>query len=336
MARPPNGPYLFIDRVTNVGQPPKQLKAGSWLVGEYDVPAAAWYFDGQDYPTMPFSVLLEVFLQPCGFMATYMGCDLRCAVDRRFRNLGGDAVQYAEVRPDSGTLTTHATLTKVSEYADTLVVHYEAATTQNGHTVMEGSAYFGFFTDQALANQKGLTGKMPPRLDHIRLPEPLDLRGGVILHSSLGMPRPPVLMLNRVVALDATGGRHGKGYLRAEKDVDPSEWFFDAHFCQDPVMPGSLGIEGLLQLMQVSMMKTWPCVTGVRFAPVMLGRKWDWTYRGQVIRPNTLITMEVEIVEQHDGPSPSVMADAFLMVDGLPIYRLDGVAIQMVPRSEKP
>jgi len=153
------------------------------------------------------------------------------------------------------------------------------------------------------------------------------------VHSSIGMPRPPLLMLDRVVACDPRGGRHGRGYLRAEKDVDPSEWFFDAHFCQDPVMPGSLGIEGLLQLVRVFMLKTGSGVTGMRFAPLMLGRTWDWTYRGQVIRPNTLVTMEVEIVEQHDGPAPAVVADAFLMVDGLPIYRVGGVGMQMLPRT---
>ena len=30
--------------------------------------------------------------------------------------------------------------------------------------------------------------------------------------------------------------------------VDPSAWFFKAHFYQDPVIPGSLGLESLLQL----------------------------------------------------------------------------------------
>jgi 3-hydroxymyristoyl/3-hydroxydecanoyl-(acyl carrier protein) dehydratase len=32
--------------------------------------------------------------------------------------------------------------------------------------------------------------------------------------------------------------------------VDPAEWFFKAHFFQDPVQPGSLGIEALIQLLQ--------------------------------------------------------------------------------------
>ena len=33
------------------------------------------------------------------------------------------------------------------------------------------------------------------------------------------------------------------GRVRAEKTVDPSEWFFKAHFFQDPVQPGTLGLD---------------------------------------------------------------------------------------------
>jgi PfaB family protein len=330
MARLPNGPYLLLDRVTDVGQPAQELSVGAWLAGDCDVPQSAWYFDAQAFPTMPFSVLLEVFLQPCGMLASYMGCDLRCTQDRRFRNLGGDAILHREVLPGSGALTTHAKLTKFNEYSDMLIVHFDVTTTQNGRPLMEGTSYFGFFTDEALANQKGLTGKLPPKLLQLRQPQAWDLRSGTAMHALLRTPRSPVLMLDRVVAWDPSGGRHKKGYIRAEKDVDPSEWFFDAHFYQDPVMPGSLGVDALLQLMQVYLMKAHPGITGVRFAPVMLGRKWEWTYRGQVTRKNKLVTLEVEIVEAHGGDEPFVVADAFLMVDGLSVYRLDGVAMQMV------
>ena len=38
-----------------------------------------------------------------------------------------------------------------------------------------------------------------------------------------------------------SGGRSGR----------PSEWFFAAHFYQDPVCPGSLGLESFQQLLKV-------------------------------------------------------------------------------------
>jgi 3-hydroxymyristoyl/3-hydroxydecanoyl-(acyl carrier protein) dehydratase len=41
----------------------------------------------------------------------------------------------------------------------------------------------------------------------------------------------------------ATG--QGLGWLRAEKDVDAGDWYFKAHFFQDPVQPGSLGVQAM-------------------------------------------------------------------------------------------
>ena len=41
------------------------------------------------------------------------------------------------------------------------------------------------------------------------------------------------------------GGKAGLGYLYAERTIDPSDWFFQFHFHQDPVMPGSLGLKPL-------------------------------------------------------------------------------------------
>ena len=44
------------------------------------------------------------------------------------------------------------------------------------------------------------------------------------------------------------GGRAGLGYYEAVKGIDRKEWYFTAHFHLDPVMPGSLGLEAMLQL----------------------------------------------------------------------------------------
>ena len=39
------------------------------------------------------------------------------------------------------------------------------------------------------------------------------------------------------------GGPHGLGFVRGVKTVDVNEWFFQAHFYEDPVCPGSLWLE---------------------------------------------------------------------------------------------
>ena len=65
--------------------------------------------------------------------------------------------------------------------------------------------------------------------------------------------------------------------LRATKRVDPHEWFFDAHFYQDPVLPGSLGIESFVQLLKYMARQRWPqLVDSHRFA-LLTGKPHQWT-----------------------------------------------------------
>lgn len=62
------------------------------------------------------------------------------------------------------------------------------------------------------------------------------------------LPLPPMLMFDRILEIDADGGKHGKGRLVAEFDIRPDLWFFDCHFEGDPVMPGCLGLDAMWQL----------------------------------------------------------------------------------------
>ena len=63
------------------------------------------------------------------------------------------------------------------------------------------------------------------------------------------LPLPPMLMFDRILKIDDSGGKYGKGEIVAEFDVKPDLWFFACHFKGDPVMPGCLGLDGLWQLL---------------------------------------------------------------------------------------
>ena len=73
-------------------------------------------------------------------------------------------------------------------------------------------------------------------------------RGEMFGPGNAQLPAPPMLLFDRITHIDDHGGQHGKGYIEAEFDINPSLWFFDCHFIGDPVMPGSLGLDALWQL----------------------------------------------------------------------------------------
>ena len=73
-------------------------------------------------------------------------------------------------------------------------------------------------------------------------------RGELFGPGNAQLPAPPMLMFDRIVRIEADGGKHGKGYVEAEFDINPDLWFFGCHFIGDPVMPGCLGLDAMWQL----------------------------------------------------------------------------------------
>ena len=62
------------------------------------------------------------------------------------------------------------------------------------------------------------------------------------------LPKPPILAFDQVLELSTEGGKYGHGFAIARKGFDDMAWVFQSHFDTDPVMPGTMMVEGLLQL----------------------------------------------------------------------------------------
>jgi 3-hydroxymyristoyl/3-hydroxydecanoyl-(acyl carrier protein) dehydratase len=142
-----------------------------------------------------------------------------------------------------------------------------------------------------------------------------------------------LFMFDRITGVWPMGGSAGLGRWRAEKDVRSDEWFFKAHFYQDPVQPGSLGLQALLQLLQCAMIAKGldRGLANPHFEPIALGRALTWKYRGQVVPWNRVISMEIELKEVGEDESGRyATADGSLWVDGVRIYAATDLAMRMV------
>ncbi|MEZ4744179.1 MAG: beta-ketoacyl synthase N-terminal-like domain-containing protein [Bdellovibrionota bacterium] len=326
IARLPRDPFRFIDRITGVNAPAWKLEAGGSIVAEYDVPENAWYFLAESQGIMPFSVLLETALQPCGWYSAYMGSALTSSEDLCYRNLAGYATQFMDVTPDIGTLTTEVRSTKISQSGGMLLQEFDFSLRAGEQMVYQGHTMFGFFTRQALAQQIGIRG-VKDLLDHVSpaFSKNISYPGG-----DQYWPKSPLLMIDNIERYAAKGGSFGLGYIRGSKLVDADEWFFHAHFYQDPVMPGSLGLESFIQLLKVRAVDYWR-EARVPFNKIScIGGKHEWLYRGQVLPTNKKITVDVDVVSICPK-THAISARGYLQVDGLTIYEVKEFSV--MPRQ---
>jgi 3-hydroxymyristoyl/3-hydroxydecanoyl-(acyl carrier protein) dehydratase/1-acyl-sn-glycerol-3-phosphate acyltransferase len=328
--RLPGPPYLFMSRVARVDGAPESMKAGVECEAECDVDAHEWFFDDSGARLMPFCVLMETALQPCGWLASFAGCVSTRSEELYFRNLDGTATVYESIPPDAGVLTTRTRLTNLSRSGGIMLVAFDVETRIGERAVFTMKTGFGFFPKSALESQPGLQTTAAEKQS---LAEPSNFCVD-LSRSPARIASGKLLMLDRITGYWPAAGASGLGRLRAEKDVDPREWFFKAHFFQDPVMPGSLGIESMVQLLRFFMIEAGleEGLDTPYFEPLAHGREITWKYRGQVTPTAKRIVVEMEINEIIRGRSDvTAVAEASLWVDGTKIYQAKGIAARLVP-----
>ena len=135
-------------------------------------------------------------------------------------------------------------------------------------------------------------------------------------------------MIDRIELFVPDGGPAGLGYLRGIKAVDPDEWFFKAHFHQDPVTPGSLGLESFLQLVRFAAVERWGWSEGELLVSPVPERVHRWLYRGQIVPTNLRVTVDAWITEV-DQQNRILTADGFLSVDGKLIYQMNDFTLKL-------
>ena len=304
------------------------MVAGGEVAADYDVPPGEWYFAANRQGDMPFAVLLEIALQPCGWLSAYLGSALTSSDDLSYRNLGGTGTQFAPVRSGVGTLTTRIKNTRLSSSAGMIIQWFDFEVSAGAQKIYRGDTYFGFFPKAALEKQEGIKGAQ------LYQPSATELARAKSLPYPTHAPFADTMMrmVDEMPVFVADGGPKGLGFIRGTKRVNTDEWFFQAHFYQDPVVPGSLGLESFLQLLKFAAVERWGHTPGMRWEAVATNTKHEWTYRGQVIPRDALVTVDAVVVAVNDAEK-SLTGGGFLSVDGRVIYGMKNFVVRGVKET---
>ena len=143
------------------------------------------------------------------------------------------------------------------------------------------------------------------------------------------LPSPPMLMFDRIININETGGAFQKGEIVAELDIKPELWFFNCHFKGDPVMPGCLGLDAMWQL--VGFYLGWLEQPGKGRA---LG-VGEVKFTGQVLDTVKKVTYQISIKRLILRKLILGVADGVLKADGEPIYEAKDMKVGLFQSENK-
>jgi len=202
-----------------------------------------------------------------------------------------------------------------------------------GDLIAEGQSSFGYFTEAVMAKQTGL---VLPEESLSEASFATESEGDRILlfDNSADHSLPPrqthLDLVDRVEFVER-GGRFGRGLIIGEKKLGGQEWFFENHFYQDPVMPGSLGLETVIQGLW-SLLKRTDNNWQARIPVISFSNNagFTWKYRGQVTPVNRLLQFKAN-VKQLNGvqDDTTLLCDAEFWVDGVRIYAFQDIYMDL-------
>ena len=326
--RIPNGDLLLMSRILSIQGNRGEFNQPSQISAESDISSNAWIFDGTVNGEIPLSILLEIALQPCGVLSAWLGTQLRYpAVDFFFRNLDGDVHFSRKVDLRGKTVRTNAILTKTIFSGSTIIQHFKFELTLAGEVFFKGTSSFGYFPEESMAFQTGLDGGKSS-LPWGKKPENIGRTQKLLQKDFLLNQDFPVGKLRLIddvwICLD--GGSHMKGYAMASRWNSPTDWFYTNHFFQDPVMPGSLGIEAIVQAFKVAVHSLTKSSKPVTLAA---DHNFKWKYRGQVLQNHREMQVEIHIQNQQIKNGTAIFTgNASLWADEIRIYEIQNLAVQ--------
>lgn len=357
--RMPSPPLLLLDRVVELNAKPGVYE-GSFVISETDLTDDKWYLQDGYIPPGVYSECCQGIL----LLLSKLGIDFLDNGSRRFRLLGSKATYYDGLPKIGDKLQFKISLNRLVNQEGAVIAFFRCECYVDGNLRLKGDSHGGFFSHEELVGARGILWDPLKNRDRIALDGPVlapvvfcerrafekeqlvALSKGRLSHCfgpqfevsdhhrPARLPGDRLLFLDRVANVNLGGGPWGRGYLRAEADVDPDEWFFKVHFKNDPVMPGTFMLEGCLQAMAFYLLYMGFSLErdGHHFEPVS-GHTQQFKCRGQVDPESRHVVYEVFVQEIGENPHPYIRASVQVFADGLKVFLLEDACLQLAPND---
>jgi 3-hydroxymyristoyl/3-hydroxydecanoyl-(acyl carrier protein) dehydratase len=226
-----------------------------------------------------------------------------------------------------------------------IIQEFDYVMSCDGIPFFRGDASFGYFTKDALTDQLGLDGGNSPEpwlrtfsdasneAERLTMDAPENQSRFYQAHMNRPRYHLAAGQLDALgeCAIVPNGGSEGQGYVHSRLRVDPSDWYFPCHFHQDPVMPGSLGVEAIFQAMRLFALHQ--NLGESLDNPQIVHREQHsvlWRYRGQIDPGENQVELEVHITSiENNNNRITVTGDASLWKRDIRIYEVKQVAIDI-------
>ncbi|WP_280341586.1 hypothetical protein [Nocardia neocaledoniensis] len=336
--RLPTGGLLLVDRVREFDGARGTLDRAAYTT-EYDSPADSWYYADTANESMPHFVYMETSLQAALLMGYYAGPTLtQPGTTLSLRNLGGTATVLRQVDLRDRTIEQSSRMLSTTILPGSSLQTFDYTLSVDGAPFYTGETMFGYFSDEALANQTGLDAGRPAPSWLAENPaaevRTIDVAARRADPNAPLCARRTLALIDQVEVVDG-GGAHGAGYLHSLRPIDPADWFFARHFHLDPVIPGSLGVESVIHAVQEWLLDAGHAADmadPVFRIPADL--PFSWRYRGQFLPTDGTVELEAHIKALRRGPhGVTAVVDGSLWKPGLRIYEVTDLAVELVDRS---
>ncbi|MCK4490703.1 MAG: hypothetical protein KAU23_10605, partial [Anaerolineales bacterium] len=248
-------------------------------------------------------------------------------LDLYFRNLDGEGTLLAWSSISGQTITNRVELLSASRLKNVIIQEYSFELSLRGKPFYKGKSSFGYFTQPMLVNQSGLDGNQkntPWKFNNSDSGRWVEINSTPTESSNSELPGLPEI---NQLWISTEGGEFQKGYLFTKQQIPSNSWFYQAHFFQDPVMPGSLGVETMAQaIIQSAPIWGIPEIRRWRIKP---GQKTAWKYRGQITRDVNEITIDLHIKEITPVDQGwQIISDGNLWKGNVRIYQITDLALE--------